>query len=233
MADMKPVFVVAFASGLIACLGCQNPLGRCVSERHLLRSGKYVLIKGIHVPSIDDPRGCGAQALSSVMSFLDPRSPSSDIYESLPIRGQPCTPIELLLTARAKHYKAKVSKGAWADLKQEIDEGSPSLVMFDRASRMWSPLAWPKQPQSFHWSVVSGMSRNEDAILLAAPNRKHYVVGKQVFQERWSTTKNCTITIHSPEDEGATAGRGRVRGTAADGAGGVPLHASNGARRKD
>lgn len=185
------------AVALLAAAGCRAPLLRSVSEEHILQSGRYQLIQGIDLPEIESPRGCGPQALAAVLSFYQPSQSASDWYEVLPIRGQPTTPIHLLLAARAQGFEAAVTKGDWTYLKECVNSKRPALVMIDRALKADLPVRLD-QPKSFHWVVVTGMSLDDREILLAATKNRFCIMKRQDFLERWSEDSNCTITIRPP-----------------------------------
>ncbi len=69
------------------------------------------------------------------------------------------------------------------------------MVMFDRAPKSPALFGRPRERRSYHWATVSGMSRADDEILLAAPFHKHHVLARDDFERRWSVPANCTVTI--------------------------------------
>ena len=190
----RPAIIYITGVALAVSAGCQDPLRRCTSERRLVQSQRYKLIEGIDLPEIDSPRGCGPQALAAVMGFFDPGAESSTIYDALPIRDRPTNPISLLLTARAAGLDATVTKGTWSDLRALVAESTPCLVMFDRTPKVRTPFGL-QPPPSYHWGVISGMSEDENEILIAATARRHSVLTREDFVERWSVPANCTIVV--------------------------------------
>ncbi len=188
-------FAASIATVSCVCVGCSAPLRASVAEQTLVRSGEYTVVADIDVPPVDSINGCGSQALAAVIAFFDPASESKTVYQSFPNREKASASYVLLLLARKNGFRAKISAGTWEGIADSIESGLPSLVMFNRAPKVWLPFEVKKEPMAYHWSVVSGMSNDGKKILLAAPHNRHHVLERQVFEERWSVSANCLITI--------------------------------------
>ncbi len=189
-------------AALISCSGCHG-LGRGVPEDRLVRSAEYLLIEGLDVPVINDPEGCGAQALATVISAFDPARDAREVYRRLPIRDRLTTPIDLLVTARGHGYDARVSKGGWAALNDSLRQGIPPLVMLGKPPS-GLPASVEAARQLYHWCIVSGMSHDQRKVLLAVPGQRHRVLGRGRFMRRWSVPSCCMITVRpSSESEDA------------------------------
>lgn len=185
-----------------ACaIGC-NPLGVIRSEQALCRTGRYELIEGLQVPRVRGPSGCGAQALATVMHDADPSTDVQVECDALPWHDLGASAIDVLITARARGFEARVSRGTWDDLAEFVHNRQPVMVMFDRNLRTLTPAPKMKPPPAMHWGVVSGMSNDGKKLLCAARDAKHYVIDRKMFLECWSASDKCTIAISkSPADE--------------------------------
>jgi ABC-type bacteriocin/lantibiotic exporter with double-glycine peptidase domain len=188
--------------GAVICLlvlaGCRGPLRHSLPEERVLESREYMLTTDIHVPQGNGPAGCGAQALGAAMGRLDPARDPKVECDKLPWEQRGATPVDVLLAARHEGFRAKVVKGDWALVSREPDASTMILVLFDSSVEVWSVLGYRHVPPVFHWSVVSGASKDGKSLLLAGMGSRHYLVGRELFEKRWAEADNCAILVQVP-----------------------------------
>jgi hypothetical protein len=182
--------------------GCYDPLSFARSESWLLRTGRYDIIEGLELPRTYSLQGCGAQALAAAFKLLDPSVDAQAECETLPFNERGASAIDILLSSRARGWRARVSKGTWDDLRQYVAERRAVLLMFDRAPVALTPGPSPRPVKVMHWGLLSGMSRDGREVLTAAPEGKHFVIKRNLFEERWATAAYCTVEINAPDGSG-------------------------------
>jgi predicted double-glycine peptidase len=175
--------------------GCFSPFYRSVDEERLRSTGDYAIVTGLDVPPARGPDGCGAQALAAVLAFADPALSASGLADALPWHTEGATPVDLLLAARDRDFEAKITRGSWEAISEDVGQGVPLLVMVDAAPEIRTLLLRLPMPKLMHWSVVSGVAADGSQVLLAARGRRHHVVGRDDFLKRWSKSANCTIRV--------------------------------------
>ena len=183
--------VASFLPAVLGAVGC-SPLGLCLSEQHLLGSGKYDLIEGLRVPEVAGPAGCGAQALACLIHQADHSRDAQTECDALPFHEVGANAIDILLAARGRDFQASVSRGTWESLADFVARRRPVMVMFDRNLRT---LSLVPPPEVLHWGVVSGMSKDRKRLLCAAPKGRHYLLDRKLFLDCWKASDYCTIEI--------------------------------------
>jgi hypothetical protein len=181
--------------GVLALLAGCSPVLDAVPEDRLVASGDYRIIEAIDVPPVRGLNGCGAQALAAAIAREDPSVDPVALAEELPWHDVGATPVDLLLTARARGLDARIVSGSWDELAAEVEAGRTVLVMFDAQPEV--PTLTGRLPSLpvLHWSMVGGMSTDGERVLLAAERRRHYVVKREEFLRRWEPAANCMIRI--------------------------------------
>lgn len=192
-----------FALGAAACAllmaGCfASPLTGSEPEQALIDAGEYELIERLHVPPVRGVKGCGAQALATVLAHDDSSVDARQLADELPWHDLGATPIDLLLAARAHGSQARIVSGTIDDLSREIHAGHPVLVMIDAAYEVRTLTGSVPTPRSMHWSVVSGVAHDGSRILLAAEDARHHIAGREDFLARWALSDRCMIVVTSP-----------------------------------
>ncbi len=175
--------------------GCQTPLMRSVPETTLQQRGDFDLVTGVNLPEVRGVEGCGAQALAAVLAFDDPGLDATALGEELPWHDEGATPVDLLLVARDRGCTARVARGTWEALVTEVQRDRPVLVMLDSALAVPTLFGPIPTPRVMHWAVVSGVARDDSQMLLAAPRERHFVVHREDFMRRWSTSAYCMIVV--------------------------------------
>ena len=194
----RPSRTTAVGLTLIAVMcgtGCVSPLARSVGEQRLRDSGEYRIVAGLDVPAVRGVEGCGSQALAAVLAYQDPALDTRVLAEELPWHQEGATPVDLLLTARQRGFRARIAHGTWAALAGHVRQDEPLLVMFDAAPEVWTPLLRVPTLKVMHWSVVSGIGLDDSQVLLAARDHRHHVVPREDFLRRWSRSANCMILV--------------------------------------
>jgi ABC-type bacteriocin/lantibiotic exporter with double-glycine peptidase domain len=172
-----------------ATVSCSGPLHHARPEAQLRAAGARQIVGGVELPEAPGPEGCGAQARAAVVAHLVTTEVARTVAETLPWATTGATPVEILAAARRRGMAARIESGSWSSLRSAIERNAPCLVMLDVAP----PL--PAASASMHWSVVTGLARDNSSILLAAPHQRHYVVERDDFMERWSASERCLIEI--------------------------------------
>ena len=188
--------------------GCYSPFNFSFDEQRLLDKGDYAIVTGLDVPEARGPDGCGAQALAAVLVFNDPALNARELADELPWHTEGATPVDLLLAARDRGFEAKITRGSWEAIADNVEHGRPLLVMVDAAPEIRSLLFRIPMPKQMHWSVVSGVADDGSEVLLATRNHRHHVVGRDEFLKRWSKSAECTIRVSKPPAAGNPAAAG-------------------------
>ncbi len=175
--------------------GCHSPIAVSRSERGLVATGEYHIIPDIDLPKVRGVEGCGAQALAASLTFLDKKIDPKILAEELPWHDYGATPVELLLEARRRGYKAKIASGTWEQLAGLVENEATLLVMFDAGYEVKWFFSTHELPRVMHWGLVSGIAKNDSRILLAAMNERHHVVSRDEFERRWAKSEMCLIII--------------------------------------
>jgi predicted double-glycine peptidase len=181
----------------LAAAGCVSPLATSLPEASLRDDARYRLVDGLSMPRVRGPEGCGAAALAAVVTFGGPRDAAQALAEDLPWQDRGATPVDLLLEARSRGVQARIARGTWESLREEVDLGRPALVMIDAAYELLFAGRLPL-PRVMHWAVVSGMATDGSKILLAARPGRHHVLSRRQFLRRWARSDNCLITVRPP-----------------------------------
>lgn len=192
---MRLLMLYAAALIGVALSGCVAPLTSSVSESRLEQSGRWRLISGIDVPCVRGIDGCGSQALAAVLAYYDPNIDAEALGEELPWHDDGATPVDLLLAARDRDFTAKVSRGSWEMLEQDVANDRPVLVMFDAAPEVYTITSRIPTTRVMHWGVVSGIALDGSQIAVASERARHHVIEREEFLKRWELSSNCRIAI--------------------------------------
>lgn len=180
--------------------GCHSPLAVSRSERGLLATGDYHIIPGIDLPKVRGVEGCGAQALAASLAYVDTKIDAETLAEELPWHDEGATPVELLLEARRRGYKASIASGTWDQLAGFVENGATILVMFDAGYEVRWLFSTHELPRVMHWGLVSGIAKDDSRILLAASNARHHVLTREEFERRWAKSEMCLIVVTADEE---------------------------------
>jgi ABC-type bacteriocin/lantibiotic exporter with double-glycine peptidase domain len=188
-------------AALALCSGCFSPFYRSVEEQRLRLTGDYKILPGLVVPAARGPDGCGAQALAAVMAFHDPGLDPAALADELPWHDAGATPVDLLLAARDRGFDARVARGTWAAVAENVRQGRPSIVMVDASPEVRTLFRF-STPKLMHWSVVAGMAADETQVLLGARGLEYHVAERDDFLKRWERSANCLIVVTKPPPPG-------------------------------
>jgi ABC-type bacteriocin/lantibiotic exporter with double-glycine peptidase domain len=192
-------FLPLLTAGVLA--GCHAPLAQPVAEPRLLDRGDYDIIAALEAPTVSGVEGCGSQALAAALAFLDPTLDAHALAEALPWHDVGATPIDLLLEARRRGFDARVQSGSWEMLLQCVRRRQPALVMLDAAPELRTLVGRIPSTSVMHWAIVSGVSRDEEQLLLAAPGGRHHVIEREALLERWAKSDQCLIVVTARVDQ--------------------------------
>jgi ABC-type bacteriocin/lantibiotic exporter with double-glycine peptidase domain len=184
------------AAPLLVC-GCFSPFYRSVDEARLHANGDYEVVSGLEVPAARGPDGCGAQALAAVLAYHDPDLDPAALADALPWHTEGATPVDLLLAARERGFDARISRGSWDAIVEQVRHGRPPLVMLDAAPEVRTLLQL-STPRRMHWSVVNGVESGGTQVILGARHHRYHVVEREDFLKRWSRSANCLILVTKP-----------------------------------
>ncbi len=104
--------------------------------------------------------------------------------------------IQLITGLRVPEVRGPDGCGAQA-LATVLAHVDPGLDAAYEIRTLTSRLAFPRV---MHWAVVSGMVPDGSRVLLAAPDARHHVVGRDDFLRRWSRSANCMIILSRDSD---------------------------------
>ncbi|MEM7227217.1 MAG: hypothetical protein AAF432_00235 [Planctomycetota bacterium] len=190
-------FSVAFVLMLV---GCNAPLLSGTSERTLRASGEWHLVESIDVPRVEGVSGCGAQALAAVMSYHDDSVSATTRAQALPWQDVGATPVDLLLGARSRGFKASIMSGSWEALDASVQSSKPLLVMFDVSPQVQTLTSRVPTTTVMHWGVVNGLRQDGTAVSVAGEDQRHHVIDRDEFMARWGTSDRCAILVTRTED---------------------------------
>jgi predicted double-glycine peptidase len=185
----------ALVGVLIALCGCGSPVMSSRPEARIIGSGRYDLIPALDVPRVRGPDGCGSQALAAVMAHRDRAIDATALAEDLPWHEAGATPVDLLLEARARGWRATVVRGDWDRLAELVREGTPGLVMIDIGYTVRTIAGRLPTSTVMHWAIVSGMAIDGSTVLLAAPDARHHESDRADFIRRWERSDCCLVVV--------------------------------------
>jgi hypothetical protein len=190
---------VALLLTLLAIGGCHSPVLSSTSESRLLASGQYEMIDQLDVPSVRGAEGCGAQALAAALAYTGDALDAASLAADLPWHDVGATPVDLLLAARRRNYGATIQRGDWEKLRACVRARRPALVMLDVGPEVHTLFVRIPTLRVMHWSVVSGVARDDSHILLATTRSRHHVVDRSDFERRWARSDHCLIVVSGRE----------------------------------
>lgn len=194
---------MSWLSLMLVLAGCYSPMLASTAESRLLETGEYDVITGLDVPVVKGPDGCGAQALATVLAFDDDGAPSDALAGELPWHDYGATPIDLLLEARRRGRSARIVRGSWELLAEQVMRDRPALVMLDVGFEVRTLVARYPTGKIMHWAVVSGRAIDDSGIVLAGVDSRHHVLDREEFLKRWSASDYCTILIDGLDVDGS------------------------------
>jgi peptidase C39-like protein len=141
----------------------------------------------------DDTDQCGPATLASVLTYwgiqTDPRTLKEEIY--LPkLKGT--LPLDLLLAAQARGFKAEIYQGSLDDLKSELKEGRPLVALLD--------LGFAIFPQG-HYVVVTGYDDQRQGVYVHSSMEKDVLIPYERFLRSWDKTGRWTL-LATPSERG-------------------------------
>jgi Peptidase_C39 like family len=145
----------------------------------------------------DDTDQCGPATLASVLTYwgiqTDPRTLKKEIY--LPkLKG--ILPLDLLLAAQARGFKAEIYRGSLDDLKSELKEGRPLVALLDLGVAIF--------PQG-HYVVVTGYDDQRQGVYVHSSLEKDVFIPYEQFLQSWDKTGRWTLLMTPSESRPRSA----------------------------
>lgn len=140
---------------------------------------------------------CGPAALATMLGArgieTTPEALVGRVY--LPERGGTLQ-VEMVSAAREKGLVAYPLRAEFEVLLEEVAAGNPVLVMQNLRFGWW--------PQ-WHYAVVMGYDRNNDAVFLHTDTRQAHPQPRSVFTRTWNRADHWALVIVPPDELPATA----------------------------
>jgi hypothetical protein len=180
---------------LVASLaGCAAPC----SPRPSTEASAPARARLLDVPFFaDDTDQCGPSALASVLAFwgapVDAKALKKGVYLTS-LRGS--LPLDLLLEAERRGFKARLYGGGLDDLKAELDKGHP-LIAFINQGLEAAPLG--------HYVVVTGYDEGRRGLVVHSGPAKDKFVPYRKFSRVWDKTRRSTLLVLPPERDKESA----------------------------
>lgn len=128
---------------------------------------------------------CGPASLAAVVNFWGIRATPEDVAKEVFSKSARGTlGIDMLLYARSKRLDASWYSGGPEDLRQNMDEGRPVIVLVDEGFSVF---------QVNHFMVVIGY--NEDGFIVNSGREERKFVPLRSFMNMWEKTKFRTLVI--------------------------------------
>ncbi len=129
---------------------------------------------------------CGPASLAGVLNYwgvsVSPAEIASEIY-SKTARGT--LDFDLVLYAEKKGLQARAYEGTWQDMKDNIDQGHPLIVLVDYGFWVY---------EKSHFMVVVGYDGEDGLIANSGKDRETYI-RRSSFLGTWERTKFWTLLI--------------------------------------
>ena len=136
---------------------------------------------------------CGPSVLASVLTYwgapVDPSTLKSEIYLAH-LKGS--LPLDLLLAAQDRGFKAYLYKGSIDDLKLELKKGHPLVAFINRGFDLY-PIG--------HYVVISGYDETRQGLYVHSGLAKNKFVRYENFMKDWDKTQRSTLLILPPKQD--------------------------------
>ena len=133
---------------------------------------------------------CGPSVLASVLTFwnhpVDPPTLKKEIYLAQ-LKGS--LPMDLLLAAQNRGFKAHLYNGSIENLKSELKAGHPLIAFINRGFD-FLPIG--------HFVVITGYDDTRQGLTLHSGLKKDRFITYQGFLGDWDKTKRSTLLILPP-----------------------------------
>ncbi|HLC18200.1 MAG TPA: C39 family peptidase [Thermodesulfobacteriota bacterium] len=176
---------------LIASTGCSLRTGGAVLEEIRANPGAGHFIEG--VPFFpQDEQMCGPAALASVMGYYGAGSGmeavAARVYEE---RLKGTLPVDLLIYAKEKGFRAQYYRGSLEDLKERLSEDKPLILFLN--------LGIPEYPVG-HYIVAVGYNDRVKAVVAHSGVHREKVYSYRGLLKHWGKTGFSTLLITPEED---------------------------------
>lgn len=173
---------VAFAAWGATVTGCAGSPGVSTDALH---PKVHHLVGVPFFPDSTDQ--CGPATLASVLTFwgapTDPRSLREEIYLNH-LRGT--LPLDLLLAAEARGFKAEAYLGSTDNLREELAAGHPVIAFLDLGFLMF--------PQG-HYVVVTGYDAQRQGFYVHSGLERDAFLSDSRFVKSWDKTSRWTLRV--------------------------------------
>lgn len=171
--------VVAWGAIVTGCAGSRGvPTDALDLQTHYLMG----------VPFFPDSTDqCGPATLASVLTFwgtpTDPGSLRGEIYLAH-LRGT--LPLDLLLAAQVRDFKAEAYRGSPDNLREELDAGHPVIAFLDLGFLIF--------PQG-HYVVVTGYDVQRQGFYVHSGLERDAFMSDSRFMKSWDKTNRWTLRV--------------------------------------
>jgi ABC-type bacteriocin/lantibiotic exporter with double-glycine peptidase domain len=136
---------------------------------------------------------CGPSVLASVLTYwnhpVDPPTLKKEIY-LVQLKGS--LPMDLMLDAQNRGFKAHLYNGSIADLKEELSSGHPLIAFINRGYDFY-PIG--------HFVVIIGYDDSRHGLYMHSGLKKDQFVTYRGFLKDWDKTMRTTLLILPPEHD--------------------------------
>jgi hypothetical protein len=135
----------------------------------------------------DDTDQCGPATLASVLTYWGiPSEPSALKVEMYTPRLRGTLPIDLLLAARARGFRAEGISGTLDRLRTELDADRPVVALLN--------LGWAVFPQG-HYVVITGYDELQQGVYIHSGLTRDQFVSYAQFVAKWEKTGRWMLQV--------------------------------------
>jgi len=189
---------MVLGSGLLMVFaGCAGRQPQPLREGPAQRSDRRLL----SVPFFPDRTDqCGPSVLASILTYwnhpVDPPTLKKEIY-LVQLKGS--LPMDLLLAAQSRGFKAHLYNGSIEDLESELRIGHPLIAFINRGFD-FLPIG--------HFVVITGYDEMRQGLYMHSGLKKDRFIPFRGFLGDWDKTMRSTLLILPPERDKESAHAG-------------------------
>jgi predicted double-glycine peptidase len=128
---------------------------------------------------------CGPASLAGVLNYLGLRTTPEKIAQDIFSKSARGTlTIDMVLYSQEQGFSAMDYYGSMKDLREQIDTGSPVIVMVDYGFSVW---------QKDHFMVVIGY--NDDGVVVNSGRNQRQFIENNRFLDTWRRTGYWSLLI--------------------------------------
>lgn len=156
----------------------------CSSVHGNKESSANIIIKNVPFYP-DESCQCGPASLAMVMNYLQVMVKPEEIAEDIHSKSAHGTlNLDMVLYARRKGLSALQYTGSLSDIRKNIGDGKPLIVLVDYGFSFY---------EASHFMAIVGY--NEDGMIVNSGKRKEHFIPEKEFLKAWKKTNYWTLLI--------------------------------------